>query len=150
MLVLIIVAAGVLGFLVLWFTMLRHERTALHRARRSSSLRPELIGDSATALFTGTAGGRAGGSMAGNVASPAVTKYEPVHDADGADHTPDDLANEAAAPGVDTDAVEPESESGPESAPESDLAAEPPMTAKPPPASRTPRARRRPKKRRRK
>ena len=44
MLVLIIVAGGAVGFLVLWFTMLRHERTVLHRARRSSTLRPELVG----------------------------------------------------------------------------------------------------------
>jgi hypothetical protein len=165
MLVLIVVAAGVLGFLVLWFTMLRRERTVLHRARPSSSLGPELIGDSATALFTG------------HTTSPAVTKYEPIHDADsadsavGADNTPDDSANDSAAPIVDPDAVEPEaspasasasasapdSGSAPEpepepdlaSAPEPDPAAEPPTTPEPPPAPKTPRARRRPKKRRR-
>jgi hypothetical protein len=56
-LVLIIVAGGVLGFLVLWFTMLRHERTVLHRARLRSQLEPELIGPSAAAMFSGTGHG---------------------------------------------------------------------------------------------
>lgn len=54
-LVVITVAGAAFGFLVLWFTMLRHERTVLHRARSRSSIHPRLIGDAETAgLFTGS------------------------------------------------------------------------------------------------
>jgi hypothetical protein len=44
-LVLIMVIGAAAGFLVLWFTMLRHERTVLHRARRRTALRPSLALD---------------------------------------------------------------------------------------------------------
>lgn len=56
-LVLIMVIGAAFGFLVLWFTMLRHERTVLHRARRRSPLRPSLSADAdAAGLFAGATG----------------------------------------------------------------------------------------------
>lgn len=42
-LILVMVIGAAAGFLVLWFTMLRHERTVLHRARRRTTLRPSLV-----------------------------------------------------------------------------------------------------------
>lgn len=48
-LVLIIVIGAACGFLVLWFTMLRHERSILHRKRRGADQEPRLIGDAETA-----------------------------------------------------------------------------------------------------
>ena len=42
-LILVMVIGAAAGFLVLWFTMLRHERTVLHRARRRTALQPGLV-----------------------------------------------------------------------------------------------------------
>lgn len=56
-LVVIMVTGAAFGFFVLWFTMLRRERTVLHRARQRTTLHARLIGDTETAgLFAGTAG----------------------------------------------------------------------------------------------
>src|ERR1700761_8748981 len=55
-LVLIIVIGAALGFLVLWFTMRRHERVVLHRAEQRDDEETCLIGDAETAgLFTDAA-----------------------------------------------------------------------------------------------
>ena len=66
-LVLVMVIGAAAGFLVLWFTMLRHERTVLHRARRrtAAALRPSLA--------LGDANGVAGGMDSGDGAALADT-----------------------------------------------------------------------------
>jgi outer membrane biosynthesis protein TonB len=113
MLVLIIVAGGALGFLVLWFTIIRHERTVLHRARRRSSLQPELIGASGTALFSGT------GHSAS--ATAAVREYEPIEQADDVDVAAvDDVVAEADV--VEAEGVE--AENAPETEPETEADAD--------------------------
>lgn len=89
MLVLIIVAGAALGFLVLWFTMLHHERTVLHRARPHAAFGPGLLGLRPTGgEFEPIAEADAPG---GNVEGAAVGDAAPVARAYalGADGKPD-------------------------------------------------------------
>lgn len=125
MLVLIIVAGGAVGFLVLWFTMLRHERTVLHRARARSVLEPEFVGGGrgrdggiSAPLFgldaiTG-ADDPADGEPA--AAAEAAAEAEEVAEADDADDAAG--VSEAGVEPRAESAQEPESESEPENEPE--------------------------------
>lgn len=99
MLVLIIVAGGAVGFLVLWFTMLRHERTVLYRARARSELESEFFVD-----------GR--GRESGTSTSP-LFGLESIAEAD--DPADDASADEAAgAEAAEAETAEPEAEEQPE------------------------------------
>lgn len=105
MLVLIIVGLGALGFLVLWFTMLRHERTVLHRARYRTVLEPGMLPGSATSLFRLDPIEEAD-EAADEVAGHEVAAPDAAEAAESAD------AEESSAEAVSAD--EPESESEPE------------------------------------
>lgn len=120
MLVLIIVAGGAVGFLVLWFTMLRHERTVLYRARARSELEPEFV-----------AGGR---GREGGTATSSLFGLESIAGADDPAHDdPVDAADEAAEAEEAGEAAETAEAADPDPEPESEPEPEPRSEPEPEP-----------------
>ena len=118
MLLLILVIGALLGVLVLWFTLLRHERTVRHRAGRRPAAQPSLIGASDTAIFNGGGvGAEVSDGDSGQDAAPA----DGHEDAVGVE-TEADTQDAAGEPEPSVPAAESETETEPDAEPESEPA----------------------------
>lgn len=120
MLVLILVIGALLGVLVLWFTLLRHERAVRHRAGRRPVAQPSMIGASGTAVFSGGGGAEVSDGDIDQDAAPADGGADADGGGGGGEADSDDDADADEQDTAEEPEPAAESESGPESKDESE------------------------------